>query len=127
MNPDWMTPGRLMRVAMYFPELVFIMAHMGNVQIHDACAVAREKNAYMDTSGAGKVQTLPASFFDNIVYWTDVQDKLLWGSDQYFKWTDEMVIKTQKFTETINLSQENRELLWHGNAEKIIDYALGTD
>lgn len=127
LNPLWMTPGTLMRVAMYFLDMVMVLAHMGNVQVHDACAVARSKNVFLDTSGGSALKELPKSAFDHIVYWPYVQDKLMWGSDQWYHWIGDELEKNRRFVEKVGLSDGNQELLWHGNAEKIIAYVDGDD
>lgn len=126
-NPRWTTPDRLLRVALLFPDMIMIIAHLGNYHMQEACDVARLANVYLDTSGAGDLKHyLPKSAFDAMVYWRYAKNKLLWGSDNHYKFMANQFECIQHFLNTTQLSEENIELMWHGNAEKIIHQITGT-
>jgi predicted TIM-barrel fold metal-dependent hydrolase len=121
-NPRWHTPDRLMRVAYYFPELVILIAHMGNTDVTQALAVAMQSNVYLDCSGGYALKQMPKTFFDQQVYWSYVKNKMAFGTDQHFPGMPHEVEHMTHFVQNMQLSQEDTELMWHGNAEKIIAY-----
>ncbi|MFH1903970.1 MAG: amidohydrolase family protein [bacterium] len=119
-HPLDMAPDRLFRVKGYFPKLIMLIAHMGNTRFQDACALAMGKNIYLDCSGGGNLKAMPKSYFDNTVYWKEVQHKIAFGVDQLFSGIPNMIQNSARFAETVELSEENQQLMWHGNAERII-------
>jgi predicted TIM-barrel fold metal-dependent hydrolase len=119
-----MNPDKLFQIAGRFPELIIMVAHMGNTYFQDACILARNENIFLDCSGGGSLKKMPKSYFDNTIYWKEVQHKIAYGVDQLFEGIASEIEHTAKFAENVNLSKENLELMWHGNAEKIIQKCL---
>jgi len=120
LHPLDMFPDKLYRIKCYYPELIMLIAHMGNNHFEDAVSLAMGKNIYLDCAGGGALKAMPKSFFDNTIYWKEVRNKIAYGIDQLFEGIADEIAHTEKFTDTVELSVEERELLWHGNAEKII-------
>ena len=120
LHPLDMFTDKLYRIKCYYPELIMLIAHMGNNHFEDAVALAMGENIYLDCAGGAALKAMPKSFFDNTIYWKEVQHKIAYGVDQLFSGIANEIEHTAKFAETVNLSKENRELMWHGNAEKII-------
>lgn len=120
LHPLDMFPDKLYRISCYYPELIMLIAHMGNNHFADATALAIRENVYLDCAGGRALKAMPRSFFDNTVYWKEVQHKIAYGVDQIFPIIADEIELTAKFSKTVNLSKENIELMWHGNAEKII-------
>lgn len=120
-HPRHMDPDRLYRIAGYFPEMIIMVAHMGNTKFQDACVLARGKNVFLDCSGGGALKKMPRSYFENTVYWSDVQNKIAFGVDQLFHGIPAVINANEEFSAHVGLSEENCRLMWHGNAEKIIE------
>lgn len=125
MNPLDMKPERLSRVAYSYPELIILLAHMGNTCFQEACCLAMKPNVYLDCSGGGILKAMPKSYFENTVYWEQVKHKLVYGVDNLFIDAKKEIDRTAKFAETVGLSAENIELMWQGNAEEIIQAVKG--
>ncbi len=76
-------PLTLDDVAMNFPELTVILAHLAHPWVQDAAVLIRKHpNLYADTSGLSKFRPY-TSLYQGLVYATDyeVLDKLLFGTD----------------------------------------------
>lgn len=119
-NPRDMFPDRLYRIKALFPELIMLIAHMGCNHFEDAASLATGENNYLDCSGGGALKAMPESFFNNTVYWKEVRHKLVFGVDQSFNLTSDIVKANSGFAERVNFSEEEHRLMWNGNAEKII-------
>jgi len=112
-------------VAVEFPKLKIIIAHMGNPWMTDAAAVIyKNKNVYADISGLvyGEFKPTEAAYLgDRLVKevrpYLGNLEKLLFGSD--------FPIATQKsyvaFCRDLlcTLSEKERECVFHKNAEKL--------
>lgn len=125
LHPLHMFPDKLYRIKCYYPELIMLIAHMGNNHFADATALALGKNIYLDCAGGGCLKAMPASFFKHTVYWEQVKDKIAFGVDQIFSGIEDEIENTRRFAQTVELSTEQKNLLWHGNAEKIISAVNG--
>jgi len=120
-HPLDMFPDKLYRIKSCYPELIMLIAHMGNNHFEDAAYLATGENIYLDCSGGGALKAMPKSFFDNTVYWQKVKNKMVYGVDQLFSSIANEVAHTEKFIDTVLLNTKECKLLWHGNAEKIIN------
>jgi predicted TIM-barrel fold metal-dependent hydrolase len=123
MNPCDMFPGRLYRIKAVFPELIMLIAHMGDNYFKDAASLATGENNYLDCSGGGALKAMPKSFFDNTICWKEVRHKLVFGVDQLFYLTAHSIKLTSDFAEKVEFSEEEHRLMWNANAEKIISQA----
>jgi len=119
--PRRMLPIYLDRVAIYFPDLVIVAAHMGNTYIQQACSLAASRpNLYLDISGAGALKEMPKSFFDRIIYWKRAWHKLLYGSDGSYDAMPRVLEETRAFLDKVGMPHELRERTFWGNAEDIM-------
>lgn len=119
-KPLDMFPDRLYRLISNFPELIMLVAHMGNNHFFDAAALATGKNVYLDCSGGSAVKGMSRSYFDNTVHWKEVKDKLVFGIDNLCRHFEHNILATTDFATEVGLSEAEVELMWRGNAEKII-------
>jgi predicted TIM-barrel fold metal-dependent hydrolase len=80
-------PVALDRVARTFPNLVIVMAHLGMPWHDEAAQMCRfHPNVYADLSGSleGWRNRKPPAFFDELFYWPDAWEKVLFGSDVHY-------------------------------------------
>ena len=119
--PRRMLPIYLDRIAIYFPDLILVAAHMGNTYIQQACALAASRpNVYLDISGAGDLKRMPRSFFEHIIYWGRASHKLLYGSDGSYSAMPRVLEEARAFLEKVGMSEELKERTFRRNAEELM-------
>ena len=117
---DYSNPNRLVPVLDRFPQLIVVGAHFGGYSIWEEAleALAEKKNLYVDCS---------SSMFamDNEMVLKLIRgygaERVLFGTD-YPMWLPEEEMK--RFL-TLDLTEEERELILHKNAEKIYGIDVG--
>jgi len=118
-NTDSSSPKRLARVLDKFPGMVVIAAHFGGYRAWDeAFRYLVGRDIFMDTSSS--LRFLEPSEALNIIRKHGVS-KILFGSD-YPMWThkDEF----ERFLK-LDLNENERALILHGNAEKLLSLRHG--
>ncbi len=111
-------------VASLFPDLKIVIAHMGNPWIADCAAVvAKNKNVYVDCSGYFKeyspIEEVEADRFreqmrEFRIFVGDYK-KLLFGTD----WPIYSQGEYLSVVQTLPMTDEERELVFRGNAETL--------
>lgn len=114
---DYSAPKRLGRVLDMMPGLKIIAAHLGGYRAWaegKKHLVGRE-NVYLDTSST--IGYLPAEEARKIVL-SHGCDRILWGSDYPARRHKQAVEDIRK----MNLSQEQEELIFYRNGEKLLGF-----
>ncbi|NLX04357.1 MAG: amidohydrolase family protein [Phycisphaerae bacterium] len=134
---DYYRPSHLIDIGQRVPELRIIAAHLGGQFFWETIwAMSKCPNVYADLSG-GTVRYFPAEFFrmlflrvrrndttGSAVVDPDSADdqpcppirKLVFGSDN----PDDTLEFYRQFMIALDVPAENRELIYHGNAEKLL-------
>lgn len=114
-----MHPFHLDTIANNFPNLKLIGAHLGGTGNYDAAAsvVRWRPNVYLDMSGG---ETIEEHGEKRGYIAQDISaDKLVWGSDCPAEEVHEHVERFERMFERLNLTEEQMELMWWGNAAEI--------
>ena len=115
-SPDVMhaPPKETARIVEMFPELTIVIAHMGGIGVwDDAEKYLVGKNVYLDT--AYTADFMPKEQALRIIR-NHGADRILFASDlPWHRPTDEM-----EFYNSMNLTDEEKELIFHKNAEKLL-------
>lgn len=114
-------PIHIDEVATLFPNVKFIMAHLGNPWIQTAKAVLyKNDNVYADLSGLfeggdyTEKEEVKKSIL-NVINWVG-DDKLIYGSD----WP---IVRMGQYIKVIKsiIPKENQKKIFYNNAKKILD------
>lgn len=112
-NRDSSSPARLARIIRLFPGMMVIAAHLGGYRMwDDSMRLLVGKNIYMDTCSS--LPFLEKERAVEIIRRHGVE-KILFGTD-YPMWDQEEELN--RFY-SLGLTPEERELILHGNAERL--------
>ncbi len=113
----WMEPITLDTIAMNFPYLKIIGAHLGIGYYDLACHVARwRRNVYFDISGGELVRRHIIE--RNLIPSEISHYKLIYGSDNNERFAEE-IRDWQTIFDLLRLSDEQRERIFYGNAARL--------
>jgi hypothetical protein len=110
------TPDKIYRLILRYPDLTIILAHWGGGMPFYALmpeVKTAMKNTYVDTSASPYLYT--ADIFTHVSRIFGA-DKILFGSDFPLMPPS----KVLKQMDAVDLSEEERELILHGNAERLL-------
>ena len=103
-----MRPVMLDRVARTFPDLVIFIAHLGMPWYEEASQMARfHRNVYVDLSGspAGWRNRKSPQFFDELFYWENAYEKIVFGTDVHY---NDMLASYQDYQRIFKLNNVPR-------------------
>lgn len=111
---DYSHPRRLKNILKQFPGIITIGAHFGGWSVFDlAYELLDEENCYVDTSSS--FWMLGINRAQELIRMYGVE-RVLFGTDfPMWKASDEL-----EFINNMNLSTDEKELIFHKNAEKIL-------
>jgi hypothetical protein len=113
----WMEPIALDTIAMSFPYLKIIGAHLGIGYYDIACHIARwRRNVFWDISGGELIRRHVIE--RNLVPAEISHYKLLYGSDNNTRFEDE-IRDWQTVFDLLRLTDEQRERIFYGNAARL--------
>lgn len=111
---DYSNPERLAKVLEKFPEHKFVAAHMGGYSVWDKEAKSLVgKNVWFDTSST-MWEVSPEKMVQMIR--AHGADKVLFGTD----YPAVSLIEEANRIETLDLTEEEKEQIFHKNAEKLL-------
>ncbi len=112
---QWSKPYRMAKVMEEFPSMTVIGAHFGGwSEWDDAVCAFKGKNVYVDTSSS--MYRIPLNYAEELIRSYGV-DHVLFGSD-YPMWNSKDELE---YIDRLNLTHEEKELILHGNAERILN------
>ncbi len=112
---QWSKPYRMAKVMEEFPSMTVIGAHFGGwSEWDDAVCAFKGKNGYVDTSSS--MYRIPLNYAEELIRSYGV-DHVLFGSD-YPMWNSKDELE---YIDRLNLTHEEKELILHGNAERILN------
>ncbi len=112
---QWSKPSRMAKVMDDFPDMEVIGAHFGGWSEWDnAAEIFRDKNIYVDTSST--MYDVPIERVNKLIKDYGV-DHVLFGTD-YPMWDAENELK---YIEKLDLTQNEREMILHGNTERLLN------
>lgn len=111
---DYSHPRRLKDILDRFPDLTVIAAHFGGWSVWDlALEYLRDTRCYLDTSSS--IAMLGTVRAEELIRLYGAE-RIVFGTDfPMWRLKDELA-----FFEKMNLTQEEKELIFHQNAEKIL-------
>ena len=118
-----MRPILLERIALAFPNLNMIAAHLGMPWHSEAAALARiVGNIYFDITGAptGWRMQRDAAFFRNMLYWDGAFSKLVFGTDVHVDDVESAFSRDKKLFEDLGVSAEDKEKIYSGTIGKLL-------
>ena len=112
---DYSHPKRLKNILKRFPGLIVIGAHFGGWSMHDlALEYLKDENCYLDTSSSFFVTGMKRAKELIRIYGAE---RMVFGSD-FPMWSPKEEL--ERFM-SMNLTDEENELILHKNAEKILN------
>ena len=104
------------------PDLKVILAHMGGVWAEEACGLARiYENVHADISGRLDVwrKAKPISWFNEMLYWPNAPDKILFGSDVHATELSETVTDQLRVIRAMNWNDDAERKFLNDNARRL--------
>lgn len=111
-------PEKLALIADKYPNLIIIAAHMGGMKMADEVKkyLIDKDNVYFDTAVA--TSSISPGDMQELIR-AKGADKVLFATD--FPWST--VEAERKYLESLGLTEEELELIFHKNAEKLLGFA----
>jgi hypothetical protein len=118
-----MRPVMLDRVARTFPDLVIILAHLGMPWHEEAAQMTRyHKNVYTDLSGSpfGWRNRKSPQFFQDLFYWPDAFNKIVFGSDVHYKDVQSSIEDHKRIFALTNIPEETQVNIFGETMRRIL-------
>lgn len=118
-------PGLVDEVAVRWPNVRFVICHLGTPWTEEAATIARKNpNVWTDCSGlldpfspyAARTRLLMLEKIDHALSLLGDPHKLLFGSD----WPNASVADSLSLIEALDVPPEHKELIWRGNAVELL-------
>jgi len=129
LNSKYARPIYIDVLARVFPEINFVLAHMGNTWYSEAiCMAISYDNVYLDTSSSRaqpiflSMRYLP--WYYHPKFKEEFYGKLLWGYDGYPPTEEQakgIVERWNKFLTEFGLDEEERRKIFYDNAAKLLN------
>lgn len=119
-----MKPICLERIALAFPSLNIIGAHLGIPWFSEAATLTRiVSNIYFDITGAPTGWRLQKdiSFFKELLYWENAFSKIVFGTDVHIKDVEDALLRDKKLFEDLGVGKEDKEKIFGGTIKKLLN------
>jgi hypothetical protein len=114
-SSDRMRPVLLDRVARSFPELPIFIAHLGMPWHEEAAMMARfNPNVYIDFTGSpqGWRNRKPPHFFQELFYWENAFEKVVFGTDTHWRDVEDSLIDHRRIFTLNNVPQATQDKIF---------------
>ncbi|WP_081503711.1 amidohydrolase family protein [Paenisporosarcina sp. TG-14] len=118
-----MRPEMLDRVARTFPDLVIIIAHLGMPWHEEAAQMTRfHENVYVDLSGSpnGWRNRKAPHFFNELFYWEEAYEKVVFGSDVHFNDVEDSLNDYKRILTLNNIPLKTQQNIFGETMRKIL-------
>ena len=106
-----MRPIFMDRIARTFPDLKIFIAHLGTPWFDEAAQMARfHKNVYVDITGSPRGWSMRKSpqFFDDLFWWENAWEKLVFGTDVHYNDMEEAKKLYHRILDLNNIPKETQ-------------------